>query len=59
MPQKVVSKQKVLLYISKIFDQMGNNQGTTFNDEMVNQFSRLSGLSEAQVTRVHFSFNEF
>ena len=38
---------------------MGNNQGTTFNDEMVNEFSRLSGLSEAQVTRVDFSVNEF
>ena len=32
---------------------MGNNQGATFNDEMVNEFSRLSGLSEAQVTGVH------
>ena len=40
---------------------MGNNQGTTFNDEMVNEFSQLSGLSEAQVTGLleYISLNEF
>ena len=28
---------------------MGNNQGTTFNDQMIEEFSSLSGLSEKQV----------
>ena len=28
---------------------MGNNQGTTFNDQMIAEFSSLSGLSENQV----------
>ena len=28
---------------------MGNSQGATFNDQMIAEFSRLSGLSENQV----------